>query len=285
MKRNLFFALLVFLVFAFPVAAAGGGVVRRAPGPLAVTGPQDYVGPAPDALEYEAQAVYLTNLEREKGGVPPLKSVEILHGIARQHSLDMARQNYFGHENPDGTPFWTRFDRAGYAPWTAEGENIAAGYSTPQSVVNGWMNSPGHRKNILSPDYCEIGVGYVLDRHDTYGPYYHYWTQDFGCRSTVKPVIIEDEMPLVRTNTVHLYVYGGGWAEKMIVSNRPDFAGARWQPYRSRLTWALNPAGNGKKFVYVKLLGRDGSVVLSQDSVWVVYDMAHMPFHTFIPTG
>ena len=78
-------------------------------------------------------------------------------------------------------PFVDRIEDAGYL-WSAAGENIAAGYSTPQAVVTGWMNSAGHRQNILSSAYCDLGVGYAYNRSSTYD---HYWTQDFGRRMGV----------------------------------------------------------------------------------------------------
>src|SRR5919109_1185606 len=69
---------------------------------------------------------------------------------------------------------------AGYTGWSAIGENIAAGYPTPEAVVAGWMSSPGHRANILSPNFTEIGIGLAQG-----GKYGSYWTQDFGTRPSV----------------------------------------------------------------------------------------------------
>jgi len=93
---------------------------------------------------------------------------------ARGHSSDMAAKNYFSHTSKDGTTFSARITRAGYK-WSAVGENIAAGYSTPARVVEGWLASYGHCKNLMSANFTELGVGVA-----TGGDYGIYWTQDFG---------------------------------------------------------------------------------------------------------
>jgi hypothetical protein len=74
-----------------------------------------------------------------------------------------------------------RLERAGYTGWTAIAENIAAGYPTPEAVVQGWMSSPGHRANLLSPRYTEIGIGLVKSS-DRFGTF---WTQNFGSRRAI----------------------------------------------------------------------------------------------------
>ena len=99
-----------------------------------------------------------------------------LRCAARVHSLDMATRGFFDHDNPDGLDPFDRMALAGYE-YQAAGENIAAGQTTPEEVVQGWMESPGHCSNIMDSDFTEIGVGYV----QTSGAQYpHYWTQTFG---------------------------------------------------------------------------------------------------------
>jgi uncharacterized protein YkwD len=120
----------------------------------------------------ENEVVRLTNAERAKAGCGALKHNARLHTAATGHSADMSAQNYFDHTSKDGRSFADRIKAAGYR-FTAAGENIAKGYRTAQAVVTGWMNSPGHRANILNCAYTDIGVGYVAAG----GPY---WTQDFG---------------------------------------------------------------------------------------------------------
>jgi len=126
----------------------------------------------------ETDVIELVNLERSVYGLHPLKPDDQLLSAARGHSLDMAENNYFNHISLDGRNFSDRITDAGYIP-SAAGENIAAGYPTPETVMNGWMNSSGHRSNILNATYCDIGVGYAYNEASDYG---RYWTQDFGRR-------------------------------------------------------------------------------------------------------
>ncbi|GIH49483.1 Uncharacterized conserved protein YkwD, contains CAP (CSP/antigen 5/PR1) domain [Microbispora rosea] len=120
----------------------------------------------------ENEVVRLTNVERAKAGCGPLKHDPRLRTAAYAHSADMSAKDYFDHTSKDGRSFADRITAAGYT-WRAAAENIAKGYGTAQAVVQGWMNSPGHRQNILNCNYTDIGVGYVAAG----GPY---WTQDFG---------------------------------------------------------------------------------------------------------
>ena len=121
----------------------------------------------------ESQVIQLTNQERAKNGLKPLAADWQLSRVARYKSADMRDKNYFSHTSPTyGSPF-TMMKNFGIN-YRSAGENIAAGQRTPSEVVQSWMNSPGHRKNILSPTYTHIGVG-----HATGGSYGHYWTQMF----------------------------------------------------------------------------------------------------------
>lgn len=120
------------------------------------------------------QVVALTNTERRSAGCGPLSIDSTLTSVAQAHSADMARRQFFDHVNPDGASPFDRISAAGYR-YRMAAENIAAGYRTPQQVVDGWMNSSGHRKNILNCGLTEIGVGYL-----TGGSYGTYWTQNFG---------------------------------------------------------------------------------------------------------
>lgn len=121
----------------------------------------------------EEQVAALVNQERSKYGLKPLKLNWELSRVARYKSQDMIDKNYFSHTSPTyGSPF-TMMKNFGIS-YRAAGENIAAGQKTPQEVMNAWMNSEGHRKNILSSQYTEIGVGYAKG-----GSYGHYWTQMF----------------------------------------------------------------------------------------------------------
>ena len=119
---------------------------------------------------YEAEVIRLVNEIRQENGLQPLSANWELSRVARYKSQDMRDNGYFSHNSPTyGTPF--QMIKAFGLSYRAAGENIAKGYPTPQAVVNGWMNSSGHRANILNASYTQIGVGYV--------PQGNYWTQMF----------------------------------------------------------------------------------------------------------
>ncbi|MFF2774049.1 CAP domain-containing protein [Streptomyces sp. NPDC058052] len=144
--------------------------------PTADTDPAPGGGAQNDAGQGSAadQVLSLVNAERAKAGCGPLTANATLARAAQGHSDDMAARDFFDHTNPDGDGPGERVTAAGY-PWSTYGENIAMGQSTPEQVMEGWMNSPGHRANILNCDFKELGVGVQNDG----GPY---WTQVFGAR-------------------------------------------------------------------------------------------------------
>ena len=107
----------------------------------------------------EEQVLVLVNQERSKAGLKPLQMDWELQRVARTKSCDMAQKGYFSHQSPTyGSPF-DMMRQFGISFKTA-GENIAEGQRTPSEVMQAWMNSQGHRENILKPDYTHIGVGY-----------------------------------------------------------------------------------------------------------------------------
>lgn len=119
---------------------------------------------------YESEVIRLVNEIRQQNGLRPLAANWELSRVARYKSQDMRGNGYFSHNSPTyGTPF-QMLSAFGLSYRTA-GENIAKGYASPQAVVNGWMNSSGHRANILNASYTQIGVGYVSGGN--------YWTQLF----------------------------------------------------------------------------------------------------------
>jgi uncharacterized YkwD family protein/spore coat assembly protein SafA len=124
-----------------------------------------------DVKALEAQVVKLVNAERAKVGLAPLMHNWELSRVARYKSQDMKAKNYFSHQSPTyGSPF-QMMQHFGITYRTA-GENIAMGQRTPQEVMVAWMNSPGHRANILKAEFKEIGVGVAKDGSI-------YWTQMF----------------------------------------------------------------------------------------------------------
>ena len=114
----------------------------------------------------------IVNSERGRVGLLPLRLHSQLIAAAQAHSDDMARHNFMSHTGSDGSSPFDRMKRYGYNfRWA--GENVASGYSSPQDVMRGWMNSSGHRANILNPNFRDIGIGYARGNSP-------YWTQKFG---------------------------------------------------------------------------------------------------------
>ncbi|KIL40973.1 hypothetical protein SD70_10135 [Gordoniibacillus kamchatkensis] len=125
-------------------------------------------GTVSSAASYAEQVVSLVNQERAKAGLKPLASNKALSAMALDKAKDMYDNHYFDHTSPTyGSPF-DMMTSYGIS-YSYAGENIAMGQRTPQEVMTAWMNSSGHRANILNPHYTQIGVGY----------YNHEWVQEF----------------------------------------------------------------------------------------------------------
>ncbi|MFH8347662.1 sigma-70 family RNA polymerase sigma factor [Streptomyces sp. NPDC018045] len=156
---------------------------KRAPSEPAAPAPRPTsAAPAPAAGSGSGgsglarQVTALVNTERAKQGCSPVSANDQLVTAARRHSQDMDARNYFDHTSPDGTDPGARIAAAGYR-WSTYGENIARGQRSATEVMKSWMNSPGHRANILNCDFKEMGIG----THETSGG--PTWTQVFGARN------------------------------------------------------------------------------------------------------
>lgn len=129
--------------------------------------------PVVTTTSQENEVIRLVNVERARAGLPALKTNWQLSRVARYKSADMANRGYFSHTSPTyGSPF--RMMESFGLRFSAAGENIAYGQRTPAEVMRDWMNSPGHRSNILSRNYTEIGVGLAKNKNGVC-----YWTQMF----------------------------------------------------------------------------------------------------------
>lgn len=127
----------------------------------------------PAVTDFEQEVIRLVNEIRAENGLGALSYDWELSRVARYKSQDMKDNNYFSHTSPVyGSPF--QMLKSFGITYSSAGENIAKGYATPQAVVNAWMNSSGHRANILNANYTTIGVGYVSGGN--------YWTQLFISR-------------------------------------------------------------------------------------------------------
>lgn len=157
--------------FQMPKKEAPAKPEAPVPAPEAPAKPEA-PAPAPSG-SYEKQVIDLVNQERAKAGLSPLKENTELAKVAEVKAEDLRDNNYFSHTSPVyGSPF-DMMKQFGIK-YTAAGENIAKGQRSPQEVMNGWMNSEGHRANILNSNFTEIGVGYVTDSNGN-----TYWVQMF----------------------------------------------------------------------------------------------------------
>ena len=135
-----------------------------------------------DETNYYRATGYDCDTEGKFGSTTPLEMQHQLRKAARYHSKWMSDTGTFSHDSkggPNGDTMVDRINASGYSGWTRVGENIAAGYTTPEDVVLGWMESDGHCRNIMNPAFTEIGVGYYYDSGSRYR---HWWTQNFGTR-------------------------------------------------------------------------------------------------------
>lgn len=150
----------------------------------------------------EQQVFDLMNQQRAANGLPALQIDWRLVQAARDHNAAMISSGVFSHQAPGELPLCAsganndRYEAVGYG-WQACGENIAAGQTSPQQVMNDWMNSSGHRANILNASFRDFGVGYT-----TGGSYGYYWTQDFGTSSgATVPTATRSSATATRTPT------------------------------------------------------------------------------------
>jgi uncharacterized protein YkwD len=182
-----FTVLVISLIASAQPVQADGGVIGTPPATpdpdipaLQFTGCAGEVVSAQNKA-FEQQVIKLVNQERTSRGLVPLKYSEGLSRAARYQAADMSQDNYFSHDTKD----WVDgqlVEKCG--PWDrianyysgANGENAAAGHSSPSAVMQGWMNSTKHKENILNPDTRAIGVGFYQGS----GDYRYYWIQDFG---------------------------------------------------------------------------------------------------------
>jgi hypothetical protein len=178
----------------------------------------------------------------------------------------MVQDNYFDHATYDRVAGTLTFrcdfsQRVGSfcSGWLALGENIAAGQETPAEVMSAWMGSPGHRANILATATWEVGVGYA-----TGGRYGHYWSNDFGMRRNVYPLVINREAATTTSANVQLYVYGT-WAEIRLRNEGGAFG--PWQPFANNLSWTLSPGPAGLRTVTAEMRYGATTATASDDIV------------------
>ena len=283
MIKNFYFtASLIFFLLLFALGGQPGSARGAVPTPQAdpvlslssppkalspaYTGCGDIIAPVINA-EYEQRVVELVNQARAENGLPPLKQTESLDQAARYQAADMGQDNYFDHDTYDRVAgelvyICNTWERISTYYSGANAENAAAGYGTPEAVMAGWMDSEGHKDNILNNYSREIGVGYFAGS----GDFYHYWIQDFGARSEVYPLVINREAATTDSRSVSLYIYGEDmWPEMRLRNEAGDWSD--WGPFQAMLDWELS-AGIGEHTVSAEL--RAGSqTVASSDTIYL----------------
>jgi uncharacterized protein YkwD len=136
-----------------------------------------------DIEKVRAEMLARVNAERRKAGARPLRANARLDQAAQRHAEDMLARDYFAHESPEGKTVRDRAKAAGY-DWRMIGENIASGQFSVEEVMDTWMNSPGHRRNILEPGFRELGIGLARGKSGKggQGGYQVTWAQAFGTK-------------------------------------------------------------------------------------------------------
>ena len=245
----------------------------------------------PPAATFEEQVGELVNQERAACTLPacplsPLKLVSLLGALADEHSGSMALEDYFSHcDFSTGLDPFERMIAAGYFYFSAA-ENIAGAAATPAAVMAQWMASAGHRANILGNGFREQGAGYFFQTGDlanvdydsngdcdcadagetcSYPALARYWTQLFGVRNTVYPLVIAGERHTTTSGTVELYVYGPATAIEMRFSN-DGLTWSAWQTFTHDAVWAL-AAGDGLRTVYSEVRNST-TVYRACDRIW-----------------
>ena len=216
---------------------------------------------------YEQEIIERVNAIRDTHGLSPLKWVPSLNNSARYHATDLGQDDYFDHNSHDrqGAKLvyvceWSSRIQSYYANRLSIGENIAAGYGTPESVMNAWMGSPGHRSNILGGSYWEIGAGFYQGS----GSYNRYWVQNFGRRWDVYPLVINREAATTDSPDVSLYMYGD-WDEVRLRNDNGSWTG--WQPFQRTMNWRLYWS-QGERTVWVEMRNGSGSTI-SSDTIYL----------------
>lgn len=247
---------------------------------IPVTAPEEFEGCGGTVIpvvndDYEQAVVEQTNQIRMEHGLSPLKRVDGLNKSARYHAADMNFNDYFDHNTLDRVEgdlstvcdTWNRIE-AFYDDWLALAENIAAGQRVPEMAMEGWMNSPDHRHNILSDSYWEIGVGFFQGE----GEYRYYWVQNFGRTNDRFPIVLNGEKALTQSSVTPVYIYGD-WSEMRLRNNDGEWT--EWMPFETSFQWRL-PETSGEHTVTAELRGPDGETTTA-DTIELITPTASVP--------
>lgn len=218
------------------------------------------------------------NAYRVQEGLLPLKRNPELTVAASYHAQDMGDDQYFEHNTydcadndifdsnpPPCAASCGTFDRIdAFFSGNASAENIAAGYNTPDAVMDAWKNSSGHNQNMLSTSSREVGMGYYNDGPTSMA----YWVQNFGSQAGVYPVIINlDSLETESQNVfVHIHRPGNDYNELRLSNDSLNWSAWQAYPNNGSVNWTLEP-GQGLKTVYVELRNGNGQVYANSDEI------------------
>lgn len=214
---------------------------------------------------------------RRANGLPPLARNTQLDQAAQRHSDDMADKGFVDETGSDGSSPRQRIEATGYARWPGVriwAESIYAGQSTFDEALDFLLGDDGQRRTLLSPRLREVGIGIARDSLRTY------WTLTFGAQPNLLPVFINDDAPVTNERQVAVLltqeeavpagdVNAIGRVLEIRISDRPDFAGADWQPWERLIPFTLS-GGSGTKTIYVEMRDGAGRTTIATDSI--VYD-------------
>jgi uncharacterized protein YkwD len=239
--------------------------------PLLTGCTKELIEPVNDVFEQEV--VYLTNLERQKAGLPPLKRNRDLDYSARYHAKDLADDRYLMHDTHDRNAqdnlifvcgLKARIEKYFNFSGNLFAENFDGGHATPAQVVAFWMTNNNAKNIILDSKYREIGVGYYSG-----GPWGHYWVQNFGTRNNQYPLVIDLENAQTDEAQVDLSIASQEIFNQMRLKNDEETWG-EWIPYSSNLTWTLRRLLGVRK-VSVELKTSDQKVYPASDEITLTW--------------
>jgi len=230
-----------------------------------------------NALELEVLS--RINVERFATGAAPLRLNRELTRAARwfaRHAVEDNKPGFCSHTDGTQRGPGERIASEGY-PVDSFGENVVCGITMPQGAVTGWMNSEGHKANMLNTVFREVGIGYYQSETTGRG----YVVADFATDNHYAPVVINKEETSTTSTDIDLYIYdsaldsgvfrGAGPATQMMISNDASFKGATWEVYTINKRWTLE-AGTGFRTVYVKLRDAIGRTAVANDSIYLGTD-------------
>jgi hypothetical protein len=228
------------------------------------------IGQSPEKLD----ALAKLNAARRNNGLPPLAWNPLLDKAAQRHSDDMAGKGFVDETGSDGSSPRQRIEATGYAAWPRQriwAESLYAGQGTFDEALGFFLSDDGQRRVMLSPKLREVGIGIAKDNLRTY------WTLTFGAQPNLLPIFINDDAPVTNERQVAVIltqeeavpegdVNAIGQVVEVRLSDRPDFAGAEWQPWERLVPFTLDRQP-GKQTVYVEMRDGAGRTTIASDSI------------------